>query len=260
MHTHGQHHTFVLSLLALGLALSAGVGCDGSRKGNGTARGLAEAAGTSGGMDAGPAAGSVAVLIEADGGGDGDGGALVDLDAGGELETDAGAEPPTPAADAAVLPPPTLDLRSVATLTDGELAAVMTAINLAEVHQGRLASTRAAAQSVIDHAAKMVSDHNAANGELARLVANESIRRTASDLSHAVIADSNATRRTLTSLRSTQFDSAYVAARIAADANAIAFLDLAVPVTRSIGLRALFETARETAEAELVAVQAIPVE
>jgi putative membrane protein len=238
MQTDTSYRRVVIRLLLAGIAVPAIQGCDAHRdphaQNQGSSQLLAtddggtEVAGSGGrGGSSGRGGGETDGGVDTDGGLELDGAVPEDTD-GGTLEPpvlDAG---PAPTADAG--PAPTADAgpardAGADALNDRQIGAVMTSLNTAVVLQSRLASSRAGTQAVTDYAARMVSEHSASNGTLARHLSSVGISRSTNPLSQRIIIDVNNVNRTLSPLAGAEFDAAYMAAQIEAHTAAITILD-----------------------------------
>jgi putative membrane protein len=266
-----SYRSVVIPLLLAGLGATGITGCsdrhDGNAKSGTSAQALAAddsgvapidaaAAGSGGqggggGASAAGSSGSAATSDEADAGDETDAG-IAELDGGAEGDADGGpSEPAVPE------PGPMRDAGANA-LTDRQVGAVMTSLNTAEVLLSRLASRRGSAQAVVDYAARMATEHSAANGRLARMLSNVGISRQTNPLSQSIIVDNNDVVRTLTPLSGTAFDSAFMAAQVNSHTMAIATVDdTLMPAAQTPLLRDELVTLRAMLAEHLAAAAAI---
>lgn len=142
--------------------------------------------------------------------------------------------------------------------TDGQVGAVITALHLAEIRQGRLAPTRASAPEVLAFAARLVSEHNAAASALGSMLDEIGVVRSTVPLSQRIVTESTALEAELTALNGPAFDSAYLAARVAAHVSTLSLLDeRLLPVAQAIELRETLMAMRMRAESDLAAARTL---
>ncbi len=110
-------------------------------------------------------------------------------------------------------------------LSDGQIAGVLEAVNLNEVQQAHLAEEKAATPAVRNYASYLMNGHESAARQQAQVLDREGITPVESDLSRQLRHQSQDEERRLSQLQGQQFDDAYIQAQIQQHQAAIQMLD-----------------------------------
>jgi putative membrane protein len=129
----------------------------------------------------------------------------VDGGDGAATETGTGDGGAPDAADAAVISPPLL-----AVCSDGQVAAIMHAANLAEVDVARQILSRLTDASVTAFAQRMITEHTALDNALTAVLNSASITPVDNALSREITSAAQSEIRTLAALSGVQLDRAYM--------------------------------------------------
>lgn len=131
---------------------------------------------------------------------------------------------------------------STAVLTDtsdGEVAAVLAAVDRGEVQLGTLAQSRATDPRVRAFGQSMVTMHTDATSAMSALCQRNHITAHESDRSRRLASDASAVQRRLDALRGADFDRAYLDAQVTQHADTLAMIDSALlAMARHAELRA----------------------
>jgi putative membrane protein len=111
------------------------------------------------------------------------------------------------------------------TLTDAQIAAVLSAVNTAETGAGTFALTRATTPAAREYAQSMVEMHTTAQARQTALFTTLNLTVTPSPLSAQLTDQSTATLTQLMSLSDTEFDAAYLRSQADAHTQVLMIID-----------------------------------
>lgn len=145
------------------------------------------------------------------------------------------------------------DGQAPAALTDGQVVAVLEAVDSGEIAQGLLAMSQAGDMRVRDFGAAMVSMHTASSERVTAVRRRVGITPADSDLSRMLTADATGARGRLAALSGAAFDRAYTAAQVMQHAHVLEVIDRTlIPATMHVELRtALMDDVRPMVAAHL---------
>jgi predicted outer membrane protein len=137
-------------------------------------------------------------------------------------------------------------------LTDGEIVAVVVAINGGEIEQGELARTTAERGDVRAYGERMVVEHADATVRLGDLMADREITLVENDLSREVSSDALSALARLETVGDDAFDRHYVAVQLQMHATALSLLrDRLIPEAEDDALVAELEAMEAAVELHL---------
>jgi putative membrane protein len=113
-------------------------------------------------------------------------------------------------------------------LTDGQILAVLMAVDSGEISQGQLALSQGSDMRVRDFGATMVSMHMASSARVMTLQASLGLTPAESALSRMLTDDATATRMRLATLTGAAFDRAYIDAQVMQHARVLDVIDSAL--------------------------------
>jgi predicted outer membrane protein len=259
----GLNRRLIVSLLAVGAAAAGGLACSsdnsGGTGGNGGGAGAggaggiaATGAGGGGGVGTG-GAGGVATTDGGSAGRDG-GGVTATGGAGGNSATGGtggggvgtGSGGATGTVDAGPGDAP------LAPLSDGQVAAIMIEANGGEVLAAGVASSKSMNPAVLDFAAMMTTDHNAANARLVAILQSTHIAAEDSDQRRTLSMQADLTLNGLWAAPLPTFDTTYVQSQVEMHMMVLALLrDVLIPTTQNAQLRAELQMEQTAVTAHL---------
>jgi putative membrane protein len=137
-------------------------------------------------------------------------------------------------------------------LSDGQILAVVSCINSAEINQGELARTRANGVSDREFAKKMVDDHSESRQQGTRVAAQASLATEPSALSKELESKASQVLRSLETAKLTAFDSTYMQAQVKQHREALNLLDSRlIPTAESAALSGYLSDVRSTVQMHL---------
>jgi putative membrane protein len=168
------------------------------------------------------------------------------------VEDDAGPDGPTNDVDAG-----DVDAGEVV-LTDGEIAAIVAAVNAGEIEQAEYALLRSSVAEVRAFAHTMVDDHTAANEMLAATLASIMVEPDANSISRDLSAQGAEALLALESTPSPAFELFYIAAQAEQHAQVLSLFDtLLLPEVENAELATLLGGMRSSVAGHLAAAEAI---
>jgi putative membrane protein len=139
-----------------------------------------------------------------------------------------------------------------ATLTEAQIARVADLVNTAEIEQGKLAQTKARSPKVKAFAAKMVSHHQMAKNEQARLAKRLDLSPAESADAAALQTDGKSTMKSLKEAKSADFDALYLDGQVTSHQKVLATLDeQLLPSAKSPDVTRALRAAREAVASHL---------
>lgn len=144
-----------------------------------------------------------------------------------------------------------------APLTEGQSAAVVTAINEGEIAAAMLAETRAEADAVQQFADRMITEHTAAQAMLDAVVAAEALTPAPNPVSMAVQMEAMDVVTMLTPLDGAAFDLAYMQSQVTMHSEALTIIDTRLLPGSNGDFRTFLTTLRADVAEHLEDAQAI---
>jgi predicted outer membrane protein len=130
-------------------------------------------------------------------------------------------------------------------LSDGEIAAVVTALNTSEIQQAQLAMMRASDGEVLVFATRLVEEHTDATTALNGVLADRAIVSTESELSQQIWIEWAQVLAALQSQAGAEFELAYMQAQVPLHERSLEVINLALlPAVDDERLRGYLEVAR----------------
>jgi len=149
-------------------------------------------------------------------------------------------------------PPPESSTPPTATLTDANIAAIVTAANDVDVKNGEMAKSKTKNTEVRALAEQMITDHQSVNKQAKDLVSKINVTPEDNDVSRHLASSGDSTRDVLKGNDGAAFDKAYVDNEVAYHQAVIDMLNnTLVPNTQNPELKTLLETAKPTFMAHL---------
>jgi putative membrane protein len=164
----------------------------------------------------------------------------------------------TPAARSAPSAPGQLGSEQSEALSDGQIAAVVRAINVAEIDQAKIAEGKAKEPSVKHFAETMIAHHAQAVKDVDELDAHLNLRPTDSQLVTELRVNATSVENKLSANDDPTFDKAYMMSQVDAHRQALDTIDSRLmPAVRSQDLRQMLETLRPRVANHLQMAQTI---
>jgi putative membrane protein len=130
-------------------------------------------------------------------------------------------------------------------LNDGQIAAIVRAINVAEIDQGKIAALKAHDVGVKQYAETMIAQHGQAVKDMDELDTMLNIRLTESELMTEMRVNATSVESKLSQNNENSFDKAYLESQIEAHRQALDTIDSQLmPAVRSEELRQMLENLR----------------
>jgi putative membrane protein len=172
--------------------------------------------------------------------------------------TTTGASTTTPADRASPSAPGQLGAEANEALNDGQIAAVVRAINVAEIDQAKLAVGKAKDASVKHFAETMIAQHSQAVKDVDELDAHLNLRPTESQLVTELRVNATSVENKLSANDDPSFDRAYIISQIDAHRQALDTIDSRLmPAVKSQDLRQMLEGLRPRVANHLQMAQTI---
>ncbi len=141
-------------------------------------------------------------------------------------------------------------------MSDGEIAGVMLEANTSEVSAALIALADSASATVTTYATMMVTDHKAANGNLVKIVRQDSITVAGSALRQMLSAEASRTLSALTSTPPSTFDATYALSQVTVHRMVLQLLDdQLIPKVQDASLKTELQSERATVMNHLTAAQ-----
>jgi putative membrane protein len=135
---------------------------------------------------------------------------------------------------------------------DREVAMIVRVANLSEVREGNVARTRATDPAVRDFAVMMVNEHSNAETKAETDLLKADLAFTDSEVSRKLDAESGAVAESLSQLKGSQFDQAYMDRQIAVHQAVLDTIDKTLlPKARNRHLRDVIKETRTTVQTHL---------
>ena len=164
----------------------------------------------------------------------------------------------TPADRASASAPGQLGAESSEGLNDGQVAAVLRAINVAEIDQAKIAVGKAKEPAVKHFAETMIAQHGQAVKDVDQLDTKLNLRPTESQLATELRVNATSTENKLTQNNDSSFDKAYIMSQIDAHRQALDTIDSRLmPAVRSEDLRQMLQALRPKVADHLQMAQTI---
>jgi putative membrane protein len=143
-------------------------------------------------------------------------------------------------------------------LSDGEIAAIVSAVNAGEIEQAEFALLRSSVAEVRAYAHTMIDDHTAANEALAATLASIMAEPDANSISRELTAQGAEVLLRLQRTPSPEFELFYIARQAEQHAQVLSLLDtLLLPEVENAELATLLGSIRTSVAAHLAAAEAI---
>jgi putative membrane protein len=139
----------------------------------------------------------------------------------------------------------------VSTLSDGQLAAVLQAINQGEIQQAQLAESRAQSPEVKKLAQHMMTAHQNMQTKAQAMMSRLQLTPSDNAVSQQIQTDAQNDLSTLQSMRGREFDRDYVQAQIKGHNQAIEMLDRMIPTVKSPEMKTELMNLRPKLQAHL---------